>query len=175
MQYGDLGLNEQSLYLFMGTDPANDNASFIGNSLPSLRGAAVNQRDADLLHFWHKYRRSAEGSTRKGEARRRLVDMMARRSHVDSSVELIGNLLFGFEEGPKVLNAVRSAGQPLVDDWDCLKYMVRRFEERCGGLAQYGMKHMRSVANICNAGVREEAMDKAASQACAISPLSIVV
>ncbi|XP_047049253.1 vacuolar-processing enzyme-like [Lolium rigidum] len=175
MQYGDLGLNEQSLYLFMGTDPANDNASFVGNSLPSLRGAAVNQRDADLLHFWHKYWRSAEGSTRKGEARRRLVDMMARRSHVDSSLELIGNLLFGFEEGPKVLNAVRSAGQPLVDDWDCLKYMVRRFEERCGGLGQYGMKHMRSVANICNAGVREEAMDKAASQACAINPLSIVV
>ncbi|KAK1601707.1 hypothetical protein QYE76_018401 [Lolium multiflorum] len=75
---------------------------------------------------------------------------------------LIGNVLFGFEEGPKVLNAIRSAGQPLVDDWDCLKYMVRIFEERCGPLTQYGMKHMRSVANICNADVWEEAMDKSA-------------
>jgi legumain len=176
MQYGDLGLNDQSLYLFMGTNPANDNTSFVvGNSLSSSSsssrpGAAVNQRDADLLHFWHKYRRSEEGSARKGEARRQLVDMMARRSRVDRSVEMIGNLLFGSEEGPKVLNAVRSVGRPLVDDWDCLKSMVRSFEERCGPLTQYGMKHMRSVANICNAGVREEAMDKVASQACTINP-----
>jgi legumain len=176
MQYGDLGLNDQSLYLFMGTNPANDNTSFVvGNSLSSSSsssrpGAAVNQRDADLLHFWHKYRRSEEGSARKGEARRQLVDMMARRSRVDRSVEMIGNLLFGSEEGPKVLNAVRSVGRPLVDDWDCLKSMVRSFEERCGPLTQYGMKHMRSVANICNAGVRVEAMDKVASQACTINP-----
>jgi legumain len=133
----------------------------------------VNQRDADLLHFWHKYRRSAEGSARKGEAQRQLVDMIARRSRVDNSMELIGNLLFGSMEGPKVLNAVRSVGQPLVDDWDCLKQMVRRFEERCGPLTQYGMKHMRSIANICNAGVREEAMDKAVSQACSVYSPSI--
>jgi len=175
MQYGSLGLNNQSLYLFMGTNPANDNTSFVGNSLSSPRpGAAVNQRDADLLHFWHKYRRSEEGSERKGEARRQLVDMMAQRSRVDSSMELIGNLLFGSEDGPKILNVVRSVGQPLVDDWDCLKSMVRKFEERCGPLTQYGMKHMRSVANICNAGVREEAMGKVASQACTINPPSIL-
>jgi hypothetical protein len=91
----------------------------------------------------------------------------------NSSVELIGNLLFGFEEGPKVLNAVWSAWQPLVNDWDCLKYMVRTLEERCGPLTQYGMKHLWSVANICNAGVREESMDKSASQACTINALPL--
>ncbi|VAI32873.1 unnamed protein product [Triticum turgidum subsp. durum] len=89
------------------------------------------------------------------------------------SVELIGGLLFGSEEGAKVLGAVRPAGQPVVDDWDCLKSVVRTFQQRCGPLTQYGMKHMRSLANLCNAGVREEAMDKAASQACAANPSSL--
>jgi len=45
--------------------------------------------------------------------------------------------------------------------------MVRAYERRCGPLAQYGMKHMRSLANICNVGVGEDSMAKVASQACA--------
>ena len=54
MQYGDVTLNTEALYLYIGTDPANDNFTFaVDNSLlPSSQ--AVNQRDADLLHFWHK-------------------------------------------------------------------------------------------------------------------------
>ncbi|KAM0931617.1 hypothetical protein ACQ4PT_000223 [Festuca glaucescens] len=85
---------------------------------------AVSQRDADLLHFLHKYRRSAEGSSEKSAAQRQLVEELACRSPVDSGVEMIGDRLFGPEEGPKVLNAVRPAGMPLVDDWDCLKSML---------------------------------------------------
>jgi legumain len=47
--------------------------------------------------------------------------------------------------------------------------MVRAYERHCGPLAQYGMKHMRAFANICNANARvgEDAMAKVASQACA--------
>ena len=33
-------------------------------------------------------------------------------------------LLFRIENGPPTLQALRSPGQPLVDDWDCLKQMV---------------------------------------------------
>uniref|UniRef100_A0A453GVZ7 Legumain prodomain domain-containing protein n=1 Tax=Aegilops tauschii subsp. strangulata TaxID=200361 RepID=A0A453GVZ7_AEGTS len=43
---------------------------------------------------------------------------------------------------------------------------VRAFESQCGSLAQYGMKHMRSFANICNAGILPEAMVKMAAQMC---------
>ncbi|KAF8724823.1 hypothetical protein HU200_020761 [Digitaria exilis] len=171
MQYGDRSLDGQSMYNFIGTDPANDNATFAqDNSLLRRRfsgSAAVNQRDADLVYFWQKYKKSVEGTPEKVQARKRLLEVMSRRSHVDSSMELIGSLLFGSDEGSKVLGAVRPAGQPLADDWDCLKSMVRAYEAQCGSLAQYGMKHMRSFANICNAGVREEAMAKVASQACA--------
>ena len=54
MQYGDVGLSKDNLFLYIGTNPANDNYTFLGeNSLrPSTK--AVNQRDADLVHFWHK-------------------------------------------------------------------------------------------------------------------------
>ncbi|CAM0943172.1 unnamed protein product [Alopecurus aequalis] len=162
MQYGAVMLNFLKLDVYMGAATSKS-----GSTLKEFSaGGAVSQRDADLLHFWHKYRRSAEGSSEKSEAQKRLAEELARRSRVDSSVEMIGGRLFGSEEGPRVLNAVRRAGQPLVDDWDCLKAVVRSFEEQCGALGQYGMKHTKAFANMCNAGVRAEAMSKLASEAC---------
>lgn len=50
---------------------------------------------------------------------------MSHRVHIDNSVKLIGKLLFGIEKGSEVLDAIRPTGQPLVDDWDCLKNMVQ--------------------------------------------------
>ena len=43
---------------------------------------------------------------------------------------------------------------------------VRTFEAHCGSLSQYGMKHMRSLANICNAGIKKETMAEVSAQAC---------
>ena len=53
-QYGDKKLSNESLYSYMGTNPANDNDTSVeyGSSPSTLR--VVNQRDATLLHFWHK-------------------------------------------------------------------------------------------------------------------------
>lgn len=50
---------------------------------------------------------------------------MSHRTHIDNSIKLIGKLLFGIEKSPRVLSNVRSSGVPLVDDWNCLKSMVR--------------------------------------------------
>nr|GEZ63838.1 vacuolar-processing enzyme-like [Tanacetum cinerariifolium] len=83
--------------------------------------------------------------------------------HVDASIKLLGKVLFGFEKGPEVLNAVRPTGEPLVDDWDYLKTLVRTFETNCGSLLQYGMKHMCSIANFCNAGITDKQMINASS------------
>ncbi|KAI3692606.1 hypothetical protein L6452_32426 [Arctium lappa] len=166
MQYGDLQLSTDELYLYLGTNPANQNLTFIAsNSLPPS-SIAVNQRDADLLHFWHKYRKAPEGSRRKTESGKQFAEAMSHRMHVDSSIKLVGKVLFGIEKGVEVLDGVRPAGQPLVDDWDCLKTLVRSFETHCGSLSQYGMKHMRSIANFCNAGISKEQMMEASSQAC---------
>eukprot|EP00262_Sarcandra_glabra_P009435 TRINITY_DN23819_c0_g1_i1.p1 TRINITY_DN23819_c0_g1~~TRINITY_DN23819_c0_g1_i1.p1 ORF type:complete len:489 (-),score=76.43 TRINITY_DN23819_c0_g1_i1:167-1633(-) len=170
MQYGDIGLNEENVFLYIGTNPANDDMSFIKDNALLSFPAAVNQRDADLLYFWNKFRNSPEGSPRRLDAQKELLDVMAHRLHVDNSMELVGKLLFGNEKGLEVLKTVRPAGQPLVDNWDCLKTMVRTFEKHCGSLSQYGMKHMRSIANICNVGIKEEIMAEVSKQACVSIP-----
>nr|QCW05332.1 asparaginyl endopeptidase 3 [Viola philippica] len=170
MQYGDVPLSKDSLFVYMGTNPANDNYTFMDNNALRQPSKAVNQRDADLLHFWHKYRKAPEGSPRKMEAQKQFVEMMSHRLHLDQSIKFIGRLLFGIDKASEVLSTVRPAGQPLVDDWDCLKTLVRTFETHCGSLSQYGMKHMRSLANLCNAGIRKEKMAEASVQACATVP-----
>lgn len=71
-----------------------------------------------------QFKKAPEGSTRKFEAQKQFVEVMTHRMHIDRSLKLIGKLLFGINKGPEVLTALRSAGQPLVDDWSCLKSLV---------------------------------------------------
>eukprot|EP01018_Ginkgo_biloba_P028268 Gb_24750 [translate_table: standard] len=175
MQYGDIPLSMEALYLYMGFDPTNANVSSTSeNHLPQFLGKKdatnVNQRDADLLYLWQKYKRSKDDTAEKLKAQKEMVELMTHRMHLDKSVDLIGKLLFGSEMGPHVLKAVRPPGQPLVDDWDCLKTMVRTFESHCGSLSQYGMKHMRALANICNQGVSVKTMGAVSSEACTQIP-----
>ncbi|CAK9145318.1 unnamed protein product [Ilex paraguariensis] len=165
-QYGDLQLSKENLFLYIGTNPANDNYTFVDDNSLRLSSKTVHQRDADLLHFWHKFRKAPEGSDRKFQAQKQFAEAMSHKMHLDNSVNLIGKLLFGIDKGTEVLKTIRPAGQPLVDDWDCLKTLVRTFEAHCGSFSQYGMKHMRSIANICNAGIRKEQMAEASAQAC---------
>lgn len=54
MQYGDIVQSKESLFMYMGTDPANDNYTYVDDNTLRPSTKAVNQRDADLLHFWHK-------------------------------------------------------------------------------------------------------------------------
>ncbi|KAK3141941.1 hypothetical protein QOZ80_4BG0340150 [Eleusine coracana subsp. coracana] len=164
MEYGDQTFKDEKLFLYQGFDPANVN---IANTLlwegPK---AAVNQRDADLLFMWKRYEQLNGGSEEKLRALREIKETVEHRKHLDSSIDFIGKFVFGFENGPSVLAAVRPSGQPLVDDWDCLKSMVRIFESQCGSLTQYGMKHMRAFANICNSGVSWDRMLEASTSAC---------
>ncbi|KAF3574079.1 hypothetical protein F2Q69_00062592 [Brassica cretica] len=171
MEFGDIGLlSKEKLVLYLGTNPDNENATFADENTLRPFSGVTNQRDADLVHFWEKYKKAPEDSARKAEAQKQVLEAMSHRLHVDNSVLLIGKLLFGISEGPAVLNKVRPCGKPLVDDWDCLKTLVRAFEKHCGSLSQYGLKHMRSIANICNAGIQMEQMEEAAIQACPTIP-----
>lgn len=54
MRYGDIGLGKENLFLYIGTDPANDNYTFVGENSLRPSSKAINQRDADLVHFWDK-------------------------------------------------------------------------------------------------------------------------
>jgi len=57
-------------------------------------------------------------------------------------------------------------GRALVSDWDCLRAMVSEWTTACGPLDQYGMKHSRAFANLCNLGVDPQLFASAASLAC---------
>ncbi|XP_039066281.1 vacuolar-processing enzyme-like [Hibiscus syriacus] len=116
MQFGDIGVSKDHLFEYFGTNPMNDNFTFVDENSSEPPTKAVNQRDADLLHFWDKYRKAPHGSARKVEARKQFMEAMSHRMHTDNSVELIGRLLFGTERGSEVLNTFRPAGQPLVDE-----------------------------------------------------------
>nr|ALL55652.1 asparaginyl endopeptidase [Clitoria ternatea] len=170
MQYGDIDLSSDVLFQYLGTNPANDNFTFVDENYLRSSSKPVNQHDADLIHFWDKFRKAPGDSAKKNTAQKQLLEVMSHRMHIDNTVQLIGKLLFGVEKGPEILNNVRPVGSVLVDDWACMKAMVRTFETHCGSLSQYGMKHMRSFANICNAGIKNEQMAEASGQACVSIP-----
>ncbi|KAL3361151.1 hypothetical protein AABB24_014183 [Solanum stoloniferum] len=126
----------------------------------------VDQRSTELFYLFTKHKNAPEGSYEKYEARVKLNEVMLKRSQVDNNVKHLGELLFGVEKGNEVLHSVRPAGQPLVDNWDCLKSYVKIFEAHCGRLTTYGRKHVRGIANICNAGITSEKMAAMSAQAC---------
>ncbi|PKU82542.1 Vacuolar-processing enzyme [Dendrobium catenatum] len=121
-------------------------------------------------NYRHQFLNSPEGSSEKLDAQKELLDILTLRVHVDNSINLIGKLLFGSEKGIQVLSAVQKTGQPLVDDLACLKSMIQIFETHCGSLSDYGMKHTRSFANICNAGINNETMAKVSAEVCSHIP-----
>jgi legumain len=75
---------------------------------------------------WFQYEMLHGKSKERVNVLREISETVKHRKHLDSSVDFIGKLLFGFENGPSVLEAVRPSGEPLVDDWDCLKRVVSR-------------------------------------------------
>ncbi|CAO2819805.1 unnamed protein product [Amaranthus hypochondriacus] len=165
MEYGNKSIKPEKVYLYQGFDPANVNLP--ANSLPlDITLGVVNQRDADILFLWKMYERSKHNPEEKHKILTEITETTKHRSHLDSSIELIGKLLFGLSNGPSVLSAKPKPGFPLVDDWDCMKSMVRTFEKECGSLTQYGMKHMRAFANICNKGILQSEMEEVCIAAC---------
>nr|AWD84473.1 asparaginyl endopeptidase 1 [Pigea enneasperma] len=165
MEYGNRSIKGEKLYLYQGFDPATVNLP-PNNGLIDKPMEVVNQRDAELIFLWQMYKRSEDKSEKKTEILNQIKETMRHRNHLDGSMELIGTLLFGPRKGSSILHSVREPGLPLVDDWKCLKSMVRLFETHCGSLTQYGMKHMRAFANICNYGISEASMEEASSAAC---------
>ena len=53
-----------------------------------------------------------------------------------------------------------------------ISIQIRTFESHCGYLADYGMRHTRAFANICNAGVATNLFSEAAHEVCATNEIS---
>ncbi|KAJ0594546.1 putative legumain protein [Helianthus annuus] len=158
MQYGTLSISEEIVSNYQGS--ATRTISTDRFQTPVSMGV-IDQRDADLYLMWQRYKKLTEDTQKKGDLRKKINEITAYRAHLDNSVGMIKRYLLGSGDGP-----VRDVGSALVDDWDCLKFMVRTFEIHCGSLTQYGMKHTRTFANICNNGATKKAMDEAARKSC---------
>ncbi|KAF5774916.1 putative legumain protein [Helianthus annuus] len=158
MQYGTQRISNETVSVYQGSCPLNATA----NPLQSFNSkGVVDQREVDLYSMWHTYNSSTGEPQQKEELLNKIKEITTHRTHVDSSINTINVKLLGDQH---VL--MRGVGKPLVDDWECLKSMVRTFETHCGSLTQYGMKHTRTFANMCNNGVSKDAMDEAAKATC---------
>uniref|UniRef100_A0A251VAA9 Putative peptidase C13, legumain n=2 Tax=Helianthus annuus TaxID=4232 RepID=A0A251VAA9_HELAN len=158
MQYGTLSISKETISNYQGSAPRT-----ISTDRFQTRDSmgVIDQRDADLYSMWQRYKKSAEETQQKENLLQKIKEITAYRAHLDSSVDMIKRYLLGSGDGP-----VRGDRSALVDDWDCLKFMVRTFETHCGSLTQYGLKHTRTFANICNNGVTKKAMDEASKKSC---------
>ncbi|KAI3437149.1 uncharacterized protein J3R85_005567 [Psidium guajava] len=165
MQYGNTVLSQAFLSTYMGQS-SKKVSSVRSDELSSSTSQAVPQRDADLVFFRRQVLKAPKGSAERVEAQKRLDGQIARRSHVDRSINQIVNHLFGGSNAASMLTAARPEEQPVVDDWDCLKTFVRTYEQYCGRLSEYGMQYTRAMANMCNAGVDKDRMVAASTQAC---------
>ncbi|KAK9742043.1 hypothetical protein RND81_03G144900 [Saponaria officinalis] len=164
MQYGTMDLDQEYLSMYLGMNSISKNHTHKGGLLP-ITSSAVEQHEADILYLRQKVVK-AKGPIEKAKAQKELDDALSQRKQVDYHFESIGKALFGAENGHETIKTVRSPGQPIVDDWDCFKSMVKTYKSYCGPLSTYGKKHMRAFANVCNAGVQQEQLAKAASQIC---------
>ncbi|XP_030496431.2 vacuolar-processing enzyme alpha-isozyme [Cannabis sativa] len=173
MEYGNMHQRNDVIECYMGSNPINDNFTYDINHVvpPSPRSqyttttlsstthhplinAHHDQRDTIIHHFSHKLRKAPSGSREKRELQKQLDEEINGRKVTDYRIYEIGKLLFGSQKNSSlILNHVRSPGQPLVDDWDCLKLHVKTYEKHCGRLTIYGRKYTRAFANMCNAGI----------------------
>ncbi|XP_015084551.1 vacuolar-processing enzyme-like [Solanum pennellii] len=166
-EYGDKVVSFDPLAAYMGETSKNHRHNSVGaKSFSTSSSRNVDQRSTELFYLFTKHQNAPEGSDEKYEAHVKLNEVMSQRIQVDSNVKHLGDLLFGVEKGIEVLHSVRPAGKPLVDNWDCLKSYVKIFETHCGRLTVYGRKHVRGIANICNAGITSEKMAAMSAQAC---------
>ncbi|XP_076914861.1 vacuolar-processing enzyme beta-isozyme-like [Bidens hawaiensis] len=158
MQYGTLSISNEIVSRYQGSAAGKYSTDQI-QTFDSV--GVIDQRDADLYSMWHKYKKSTKVTHEKEELLNEIKEITAYRAQIDSSVDMIKRNLLGSGHGQ-----ARDEGLALVDDWDCLKFMVRTFETYCGSLTQYGLKHTRTFANICNNGVTKKAMDEATKKSC---------
>jgi len=166
------------------------------SSQPVVGSAAsrVAQRDADLVPLMAQARSNSAAGTAAASA---LQQALAKRRRVDAAAQAAVEQLLRQPAQAAALQALSSSagagpasrrqlrgrglaaaivggaqgrpapGVPLVDSWDCLRAMVAAWEGECGALDQYGMRHTRLFANLCNAGLQASHLAGALSSAAA--------
>ncbi|KAL1197726.1 Vacuolar-processing enzyme delta-isozyme [Cardamine amara subsp. amara] len=149
--FGTEELLKDYLVSYIGTIPENENFTLTGfTSSPISKSGLVNPRDIPLLYLQRKIQKAPLESPERKEAEKKLFDEMNHRKHIDYSIVEILRLSLKKTNVLDLLTSTRTTGQPLVDDWDCFKTLVKSFENYCGATVEYGLKYTGALANVCN-------------------------
>ncbi|CAN6968350.1 unnamed protein product [Brassica oleracea var. botrytis] len=106
-------------------------------------------------------------SRRRQEAQKNLLEEINHRKQIDQNIIEILRLSLKQTDVLDLLTSTRTTGQPVVDDWDCYKTLVKSFKNQCGAKMEYDMKYAGALANICNMGVDVKQSVAAIEEACA--------
>nr|VDC77038.1 unnamed protein product [Brassica rapa] len=106
-------------------------------------------------------------SRRRQEAQKNLLEEINHRKKIDQNIIEILRLSLKKTDVLDLLTSTRTTGQPVVDDWDCYKTLVKSFKNQCGAKMEYDMKYAGALANICNMGVDVKKSVAAIEEACA--------
>ncbi|KAL1197725.1 Vacuolar-processing enzyme delta-isozyme [Cardamine amara subsp. amara] len=167
--FGTEELLKDYLASYIGTNPENENFTLTGfTSSPISKSGLVNPRDIPLLYLQRKIQKAPLESPERKEAEKKLLDEMNHRKHIDQSIVEILRLSLKKTNVLDLLTSTRTTGQPLVDDWDCFKNLVKSFKNYCGATVEYGLKYTGALANVCNMGMDVKHTVSAIEQACSI-------
>ncbi|CAD7700180.1 unnamed protein product [Ostreobium quekettii] len=183
MRFGEQKLDEYPVGDFMGPYALPPKVEAEGAEVAHRSEAGGDgwihapQRDGLLVHLMHRVAKAEANGENGGRELDDLRSALEARHRVDRSVEatvrfLVATGAVGEGADPTgealvsmiVNDRIGDPAGALLEDWDCLRALVAAWRERCGRLDDYGMKHTRAFANLCNAGVGIEEFRAAAGQ-----------
>jgi len=145
MKYGDLHFTSEVVGNFQGVcDTKTTLSNFLRSakkSEPKREYASIDSRDAKVEFLYNKYLR-----TKSAEDGQELSDEIAKRTAIEHRFTTLRQLAgIQFEEKQR------------VQDFDCYKAVVDRYEEQCG-LDEYDLKFFHNFVSLCNAKVEPTKM-----------------
>jgi len=146
MQYGELDFDAEAINVFVG---GSSDSNAIGSVPSDRKMGIVSNRDADLLFLG-----------KKNPAL--LAEKIHHRSKMDQRMFQLASTLSN-----KPDEVMTTVATPVVEDWECYKANVDSYNRICGPLGNYGMKHGRTLANLCNLAVSPAEVAKTLETICA--------
>ncbi|CAF2077473.1 unnamed protein product, partial [Brassica napus] len=149
------------LFFFSQQNPAKPNYLILNLALMMVQNTKTtgirSMREISLCYI----------SRRRQEAQKNLLEEINHRKQIDQNIIEILRLSLKQTDVLDLLTSTRTTGQPVVDDWDCYKTLVKSFKNQCGAKMEYDMKYAGALANICNMGVDVKQSVAAIEEACA--------
>ncbi|GJY08767.1 asparaginyl endopeptidase 1 [Tanacetum coccineum] len=103
----------------------------------------IKQKDIYMFSLWDSYKRSSRSE--RASIVDEIRETFAYMAHLEKSLNMIGLLLFGPQNGTTIIRSTRGPGLPVVDNWECYRSTVELFEKHCGLITEYAMDHMFST------------------------------